>query len=91
MFGCVCYVHIPKYKQDKLQTMAIKCVFIGYSNTQKGNKCYSPKSKRILVSKDVTFHEGKNYYQENNSDNNSIENKGEHSPQVVEIHHNNTK
>ena len=46
---------------DKLEVRVIKCVLIGYS-TQKGYKCYSPGSKKILVYKDVTFHEDKNYY-----------------------------
>ena len=86
MFGCIYYVHIPKFRQHKLKARVVKCVFIGYSNTQKGYKCYLLESKIILVSLDVTFHEDKNYYQENDSKNNSIENKGEHSHQFVEIH-----
>ena len=36
IFGCVCYVHILGPRSDKLDPRSIKCVFIGYSRTQKG-------------------------------------------------------
>ena len=26
--GCVCYVHMPKFRQDKLEGKAIKCVLL---------------------------------------------------------------
>ena len=42
-----------------------KCVFVGYSNTQKEYKCYSPTSKKIILSHDVTFNELKMFYQPN--------------------------
>lgn len=34
---------------------AIKCVFVGYSPTQKGYKCYNPNFRKFLVSCDVSF------------------------------------
>ena len=39
VFGCTAFVHI--YNQSKLDPKSLKCVFIGYSPTQKGYKCYS--------------------------------------------------
>ena len=36
IFGCVCYVHILGLGSDKLDPRSIKCVFLGYSRTQKG-------------------------------------------------------
>ena len=36
IFGCVCYVHILGPGGDKLDPRSIKCVFLGYSCTQKG-------------------------------------------------------
>ena len=42
VFGCVCFVHIPKVHRDKLDPRAERCVFKGYSPTPKGYKCYDP-------------------------------------------------
>ena len=52
---------------DKLSPKVIKCVFIGYSNVQKGYKCYFPSNKRIIVSCDVTFNELKIFYHQNHN------------------------
>jgi len=58
----VTYVHIHKHQRDRLDARALKCVFIGYSITQKGYKCYHPSSKRFLVSKDVSFNENQSFF-----------------------------
>ena len=55
VFGCVCFVHVHGPTQGKLDPRALKCVFVGYSPTQKGYKCYHPPSKKQFVSMDVTF------------------------------------
>eukprot|EP00267_Zea_mays_P045028 XP_020397263.1 uncharacterized protein LOC109941162 [Zea mays] len=47
---------------SKLDPQAVKCIFVGYSSTQKGYKCWDPIGKRLLVSMDVTFHEEDPYY-----------------------------
>jgi hypothetical protein len=62
IFGCIAFVHIPAHNRDKLDPRALKCIFIGYSPTQKGYKCYHPTSKKTFVSKDVTFDEDANLY-----------------------------
>ena len=38
---------------------------LGYSNTQKGYKCYHPQSEKVLITKYVTFDENRFYYQSN--------------------------
>jgi hypothetical protein len=66
IFGCTAFVH--EHKQiSKLEPRAIKCVFVGYSPTQKGYKCFYPNSKRLLVTMDVTLFENKPFFLEQSS------------------------
>jgi len=58
IFGCTAFVHEHK-NVGKLEPRAIKCVFVGYSPTQKGYKCFDPKNKKMFVTMDVTFFENK--------------------------------
>jgi hypothetical protein len=62
VFRCVCYVHNLGLGYDKLEPRAIKCVFLGYSKTQKGYRCYSPVSCHYLTSVDITFVESFPYF-----------------------------
>ena len=56
VFGCMAYAHI---RQDKLQLMALKCIFLGYPKGVKGYKlwCLEPGYKRCINSRDVVFNE----------------------------------
>ena len=62
IFGCPAYVHILAHQRSKLDARALKCVFIGYSPTKKGYKCYHPPSRKFFVSMDVTFNETQSYF-----------------------------
>lgn len=62
VFGCVVYVYIPSHSRTKLDRKTLKCIFLGYSNTQKGFKCYYPVTKKMFVSFDVVFDENNAYY-----------------------------
>ena len=52
MFGCIAYVHL---KLGKLDPKALKCVFVGYSSTEKGYQCYHPPTRKYYVSANVTL------------------------------------
>lgn len=62
VFGCVCFVHDYRNSVGKLDPRAIKCVFVGYSPSQKGYRCWCPSERRFFVSMDVTFRENEPYY-----------------------------
>jgi hypothetical protein len=55
VFGYVSFVHVLDPGCDKLSPRAHKCIFLKYSRTQKGYRCYNPKSRRYFVSVDVTI------------------------------------
>ena len=57
VFGSIAYVHVPKEKQRKLDAKGEKCILVGYSDEQKGYKCYNPRTKQGRVSRDVVFDE----------------------------------
>ena len=57
VFGNICYVHVPKEKQRKLDVKAKKCILVDYSDEQKGYKCYNPRTKQNWESRDIVFDE----------------------------------
>ena len=71
-FGCTCFVHDFTPGKDKLSSRAVKCVFLGYSRTQKGYKCFSPDLRRYIISADVTFFESTPFFQLNKSEHSTI-------------------
>ncbi|KAJ9686475.1 hypothetical protein PVL29_015399 [Vitis rotundifolia] len=62
VFRCIAFVHVHSQHRDKLDPRAIKCVFLGYSFTQKGYKCYNPSAKKFYISTNVTFTKNKLFF-----------------------------
>ncbi|KAK8921120.1 hypothetical protein KSP39_PZI020446 [Platanthera zijinensis] len=62
IFGSTCYVHHLGPPSDKLDPRAAKHIFVGYSRTQKGYLCYSPATRKLSVSADVTFRETQPFF-----------------------------
>lgn len=57
VFGCICFTHVPQVKRDKLDKKAIPGIFVGYSPVSKAYKVYRPQTGRMIVSRDIQFHE----------------------------------
>ena len=68
VFGCTCYIYVHQHQHGKMDTRARKCLFVGYSATQKGYQCYHPPSGKVFVSMDVTFLEHEAYFPRGASD-----------------------
>jgi hypothetical protein len=64
IFGCVAYVHLHKNQRTKLDPCAVRCIFLGYAQHEKGYRCYDPATRRLYVTMDVTFLETEYYFQE---------------------------
>jgi len=58
VFGCIAHMHVPKERRgNKLSDRSIQCIHVGYSLESKAYRLYDPASKKVLVSRDVTFEE----------------------------------
>lgn len=57
VFGCRVWINIMKDKRKSFQPKAIRAIYIGIPSDFKAWKCYDPASKKIVISRDVTFNE----------------------------------
>ncbi|CAN0873749.1 Retrovirus-related Pol polyprotein from transposon TNT 1-94 [Linum grandiflorum] len=62
VFGCVCFVLLPKKDRSKLSTKVARCVFVGNSDHHKGYLCYDPVTHRLHIAYHVAFLEHVFYY-----------------------------
>ena len=57
IFGCACYPLLKPYNDHKLDFHSKQCLFLGYSNCQKGYRCLDLATKRVYISRHVVFDE----------------------------------
>ncbi|CAL1402230.1 unnamed protein product [Linum trigynum] len=62
VFGCTCFVLLPRKDRSKLSSKTSRCVFLGYSDIHKGYLCYDPSVQRLRISCDVVFFERLMFY-----------------------------
>ncbi|PKU71260.1 Retrovirus-related Pol polyprotein from transposon TNT 1-94 [Dendrobium catenatum] len=54
-FGCRCYPWTRFSAPHKLAPRSIPCIFLGYSTSHKGYKCYHPSTNKTIISRHVRF------------------------------------
>ena len=57
VFGCVAFVQDLTLNLDKLASQFVRCVFVGYSCTQQGYKCFISSTRKYIASADITLFE----------------------------------
>lgn len=57
IFGSEAYVNVPKQQLKKLDARAKKMILVGYESNSSNYRLFDPKNKKVIVSRDVTFHE----------------------------------
>ncbi|KAM2347418.1 hypothetical protein ACFX1X_011202 [Malus domestica] len=50
------------HQWGKFDPCAFRCVFLGYSDTKKGYKCFHPPTQTLYIIADVQFQEGETYF-----------------------------
>lgn len=55
VIGCLPFAYNVAPRREKMETMAIKSVLLGYSDSQKGYRLYNLVTRKLFVSRDVKF------------------------------------
>ena len=58
IFGCQAWVQVPKQRRKKWDEKSVKLIFVGYPEDYKAYRFIDPKTKSLVVSRDVVFIEG---------------------------------
>jgi hypothetical protein len=63
VFGSTRYSLILKEQRSKIDARSLKCVFLGYSNTTKGNHIYEEIKRKFILSRDLIFPKSTRIYE----------------------------
>eukprot|EP00253_Pinus_taeda_P009850 PITA_09850 len=63
VFGSEAWAHIPDEKHKALKPKSEKCIFVGYFEDVKGYRILPPKSKNVIIRRDVKFFENISAYE----------------------------
>jgi len=68
MFRCTYYVLLPPTERTKLSARSAKCILLDVSSKHKGYRCYDPLTRRLLISRHVSFIEESPYFSPSSQD-----------------------
>ena len=74
------FAYVPQVKRDKLDKKSISGIFVGYSSASKAYKVYHPQTKKMTVTRDVHFNEGKKWDWNNSQTGGFFLNSGNNHP-----------
>ncbi len=57
IFGSPAFTHVPDELRRKLDPKAVECIFVGYCENSKSFRMWNPATRKIIISRDVTFKE----------------------------------
>jgi hypothetical protein len=57
VFGCHAYAHVDRKARKSLDSHVVPCIFLGYPEDFRGWRLWDPRSKRIIISRDVIWDE----------------------------------
>jgi hypothetical protein len=61
IFGCFTYSYVPSEKRKKLEPLAERGIFVGYSETSKAFRIYLPSLRKTVLRRDVRFEEDESF------------------------------
>ena len=62
VFGCTCFIFRPHIERSKLSSQFAICVFLDYSESKKGYRCFDPITQKLYISCHVVFLEHKLFF-----------------------------
>ncbi|KAJ0544914.1 putative RNA-directed DNA polymerase [Helianthus annuus] len=57
VFGSQCFPYLRPYNHNKIDFRSTPCVFLGYSLSHHGYRCFDPLTERIYIARHVRFNE----------------------------------
>ena len=57
IFRCIAYAHVPHKRRKKMDDKGEKYIFTGYDKRNKVYRLYNPRTKNLIISRDVEFDE----------------------------------
>ena len=56
------FIRNPEKNFGELDPRAKKCIFVGYAPSQKGYKCFDPKTKNMFITMDTIIFKHKPFF-----------------------------